>query len=223
LYHAGSGESAMPPAASGRNSLDSVRSRGRPGPASGIDRQKAARRPAIRSFALCDVATRASVSGESSRYHGVRHVSREVPPHPTPSRGPSVPACPVAGRGRGGPAVALHRQHRRHDAPGRPRGRAGQAPPYGEAAPSARRQRTGRIPVSVAANRARSITHLFKRPGAKAVPVAAPSSAVVSARPTVPGVRSRSATALRIQDSAGSSGVNRRTESGRRRPSEMPW
>ena len=37
---------------------------------------------------------------------------------------------------------------------------------------------------------------------AKAVPVAASSSAVVSARPAGPGVRPRSATALRIQDSS---------------------
>ena len=57
---------------------------------------------------------------------------------------------------------------------------------------------------------------------AKAVPVAASSSAVVSARPAGPGVRPRSATALRIQDSSERARVNRRTESVRCRPSKMP-
>ena len=56
----------MSPEASGRSSLDPVRSRGRSGPASGIDRQRAARRAAIRRLARPDV--------------GPEHRTRRSPP-----------------------------------------------------------------------------------------------------------------------------------------------
>ena len=55
----------------------------------------------------------------------------------------------------------------------------------------------GRDPAELA-----PLTHRFNLHIAKAVPVAASSSAVVSARPAGPGMRPRSLTALRIQDSS---------------------
>jgi hypothetical protein len=66
--------------------------------------------------------------------------------------------------------------------------------------------------------------HLFNLRALKAkpVPVAASSSAFASARPTRPGMRPRSATALRIQDSADDAACSRRALRGGQL-ARRPW